>query len=123
MHNMISISIGENDNGYLTVRPNTESVITIMLLNVGDDDTFRITVDTDMASDEMGYFWFTLTPERVFAIQNIPTAINVQIFLNSSTTKGLSVTFTVVVQSTSNFDVNDFISFDVVNVLEVCKYF
>ena len=120
MHNMISISIGENDNGYLTVRPNTESVITIMLLNVGDDDTFRITVDTDMTSDEMGYFWFTLTPERVFATQNIPTAINVQIFLNSSTTKGLSVTFTVVVQSTSNFDVNDFISFDVVNILEVC---
>lgn len=116
------IPIGENDNGYLMARPNAESVITIVLLNVGGDDIFRISVDTDTASDEIGYFWYTLTPERIFATQNVPTAINVQIFLNSSTPKGLSVTFTVAVQSTRNFDVNNFISFDVVNVLEVCKY-
>ena len=117
----IMITVGENDNGYLTLRPGSESVITIILLNVGGDDTFRISVDTDVTSNEVGYFWYTLTPESVIATQNVPTPISVQIFLNSSIPNGFSVTFTLVVQSTSNFDINDFISFDVVIVQEVSK--
>ena len=117
MHTVITI--GENDNGYVILRPGVESSITIVLLNVRADDTFRISVNTDAADDEIGYFWYTFTPESVSATQNIPTAIIAQVILAETTPKGLSVTFTVVVQSTSNFDVNDFIRFDVIDVQEV----
>jgi len=99
--------------------PGSESSIAVVLLNVGVDDTFRIFVNTDAASDETGYFWYTVSAESISTAQNSPTVINIQVFLSGTTPKGLGVTFIVVVQSTSNFDLNDYISFDVVNVQEV----
>ena len=93
-----------------------------MLLNVGGDDTFRIPVDKDVPSDtQMGYFWHMVAPENVSAIQNVPAEISIQIFLDNFAPVGWSVTFTIVLQSTSSFDTNDFISFDAVNVQEVSQ--
>ena len=89
-----------------------------MLLNVGASQRFRISVITDASIDGTGV-QYTIDNDNPFVSQNSQTDITVNVVFPSDVSLGLSVTFTVVAQSENDFDVNDFISFDAVNVCEV----
>ena len=112
---------GENDNGYLTLRPGTGSDITIVLLNIGTSQRFRISVITDTSIDGSGV-QYTIDNDNPFVSQNSQVDITVSVFFPNDVPVGLGVTFTVVAQSENDFDVNDFINFDAVNVREVSTY-
>lgn len=114
------IYIGENDNGYLTLRPGTGSNITILLLNVGVSGQFRISVIMDASIDiDDTAVQYTISNDRPVVSQNTKEDIIVNVYFSNDIPAGLSVTFTVVAQSESDYDVNDFITFDVVNVRQV----
>ena len=114
----VFIYAGENDNGYLTLRPGTESDITVVLQNIGASQRFRISVIADASIDGRGV-QYTVDNDNPFVSQNSQVDITVNVFFPDDVPVGLSVTFTFVAQSEANFDVNDFISFDAVNVREV----
>ena len=114
------IYTGENDNGYLTLRPGTGSNITILLLNVGVSGQFRISVIMDASIDiDDTAVQYTINNDRPVVSQNTKEDIIVNVYFSNDIPAGLSVTFTVVAQSESDYDVNDFITFDVVNVRQV----
>lgn len=129
---IILLYAGENDNGYLTLRPGTGSAITVVLLNTGASQRFRISVITDTSIDDSGV-QYTINNENPFVSQNSQVDITVNVFFSNNVPVGLGVTFTVVAQSENSFDVNDFINFDAVNIREVsikhnwllyvCNYF
>ena len=112
------IYAGENDNGYLTLRPGTGSDITVVLLNIGASQRFRISIIIDTPIDGTGV-QYTIDNDNPFVSQNSQVDITVNVFFPNDVPVGLGVTFTVVAQSESDFDVNDFITFDAVNVREV----
>ena len=114
------IFIGPIDNGYLTLRPGTEASVTIVLFNVGISQQFRIAVNLDASFDvDSAAVQYTINDDRPFVSQDSQTDITINVMLSRDAPVGLSVTFTVVAQSDSNFDVNDFITFDVVTIREV----
>ena len=113
-----SIYTGQNDNGYLTLRPGTGSSITIVLLNTGANQRFRISVTADESTEGSGV-QYTVDNDNPFVSQNSQVDITVNVVFPNDIPLGLSVTFTVVAQSEDNFDVNDFITFDAVNLREV----
>ena len=101
------------------VEPGGETTVSLTLMNAGRDDTFRInvTVDTDASDDEASFFNYITTPSVVSVGQNMTANIAVKISLNHNAPMGFSVTFTLVAQSVSDIDVNDYITFDVTNTL------
>ena len=100
------------------LRPGTEASITVVLLNVGSRQSFRISVIAD-ASNEGVPFQYTVNNSNPLVAQNAQAYIAITVSFPSDAPLGLSVTFTVVAQSTNDYNINDFISFDVVNVREV----
>ena len=105
---------------YLTLRPGTEANVTIVLLNVGTSQRFRISVNLDTSFDVgSAAVQYTINDNRPFVSQDSQTDIVINVMLSRDAPVGLSVTFTVVAQSESNFDVNDFITFDTVTIREV----
>ena len=92
--------------------------ITVMLQNIGASQRFRISVIADASIDGRGV-QYTVDNDNPFVSQNSQVDITVNVFFPDDVPVGLSVTFTFVAQSETNFDVNNFISFDAVNVREV----
>ena len=114
------IFIGPIDNGYLTLRPGTEADVTIVLLNDGASERYRITVNLDTSFDvDSSAVQYTIDNDRPFVSQNSQPNITINVMLSRNAPVGLSVTFTVVAQSENDFDENDFITFDVVTIREV----
>ena len=112
--------VGPIDNGYLTLRPGTGADVTIVLLNVGAGQRFRISVILDTSFDiDSSAVQYTINNDRPSVPHNLPTDITINVMLSSNAPVGLSVTITVVAQSETNSNVNDFITFDVVTIREV----
>ena len=112
------IYTGQSDIGYLTLRPGTESSITIVLLNTGTGQNFRISVITDEPISDSGVEYM-IDNQFPYVSQNSQANVTVNVSFLMDGQPGLSVTFIVVAESQDNFDINDFITFDVVNVREV----
>ena len=113
-----NVRTGENDNGYLTLSPGMDSAVTIVLLNAGASQRFRIAVIVDASVDNSGV-QYSVNNSNPLVLGNSQVDIVVSVSFPTDVPLGLSVTFTVVAQSVDNSDINDFITFDAVNVREV----
>lgn len=107
--------IGEDQAGYVLLQPGGNAIVTLTLMNIGNSDNFTITISTDASPNEVDFYNYVVTPNVVSVQQNMTAKIAIQISLYYDTPIGLSVTFTVVAQSVTNIDVNDYITFDVTN--------
>ena len=115
---MYNVHTGENDNGYLTLSPGMDSAVTIVLLNAGASQRFRIAVIVDASVDNSGV-QYSVNNSNSLVLGNSQVDIVVSVSFPTDVPLGLSVTFTVVAQSVDDSDINDFITFDAVNVREV----
>ena len=90
-----------------------------MLLNTGADDTFRLAVNTDASAIEEEFFQYSVTPTMLPVNNNSSAEITVQISVARNAPIGLSVTFILAAQSTTDVDASDYITFDMVTAREV----
>ena len=97
------------------LQPGEKVTISISLLNTGNDDTFRIKIDTDASDEEAEAFNYVITPSIVTVKENMKADISVDIFLYYNAPIGFSATFTLVAQSVDDIDASDYIIFDVTN--------
>ena len=98
------------------LRPGENTTISIMLMNIGETNDFRINIDTDASRDEDEYFEYGFTPSAVSVQQNMTAEITVQIVLYHYAPVGLSITFTLVAQSATDIGMSDYITFDVTSI-------
>jgi len=90
-----------------------------MLLNTGVDDTFRLALNPDASIIEEEFFQYAIAPTTLPVTSNSSAEITVQISVAMNAPIGLSVTFTLSAQSTTNVDASDYITFDMVTTREV----
>jgi len=115
---LVMLNTGETDVGYLTLRPGTQSSITVMLLNTGNSQRFSISISLEKSIDD-AQVQYTVDNDNPVVSQNSKERITINVIFPSNIPPGLGVTFTVVAQSDSNSDINDFINFDVASLREV----
>ena len=97
-------------------QPGGEATVSITLMNIGRDDSFRINIDTDASDEEVNFFNYVVTPSGVVSVrQNTTADIAVEISLYRNAPIGFSITFTLVAQSVDDIDASDYITFDVTN--------
>jgi len=95
-----------------------DSTVTIVLLNIGASQRFRIAVIVDASVANSGV-QYSVNNNNLMVLENSQADVIVSVYFPTDVPLGLSVTFTVVAQSIDNSDINDFITFDAVNVREV----
>lgn len=102
---------GGRDSEYVTMRPSESRNISIAIHNSGEAAEFALLVRTSKADSDV--FRYDLNPTTVNLQQDSLTEICIKISLSSNVAEGLEITFTVLVESRSNTNVNDFVTFSV----------
>ena len=99
------------------MEPEEKISVTVTLLNIGNDDSFMLRLDSDASDDSLKYFEGRITTTDVINVQHNSTAnIVTEVSLMPSAPIDFSVTFTLIATSSSNADINDFVSFDLANI-------
>ena len=99
------------------MRPEENQTVTLTLINGAlSDSTFRVIVDIFTMGNSTDFVECTLEPsdDSYPVPYNSSIDLNIDVYVSMNATDGLAVSFTVRVESSSNSDVNDFISFDLV---------
>lgn len=107
------LQTGQDEIGYVMRQPGKKASVSMTLTNTGRNDNFRLSVDTDASADEVNFFDYSMIPSVIYMKQNMTTEVSVEITLHSNAPVGLSITFTVVVQSVSDINQGDYVTFDV----------
>lgn len=114
--------LGENNPGYIILKPGMKTSVTASLLNSGSSDQFALKLDTDVSSDKLQYFEGKIITASVVNLQHDTTAnIVIEISLMPNAPNYFGVTFTLTATSSSNADINDFVMFDLANIQKVHK--
>ena len=99
------------------MRPGENQTVTLTLINGAlSDSTFRVIVDISTMGNSADFIEYTLeASDNSYPVPyNSSIDLNIDVFVSMNATDGLAASFTVRVESSSNSDVNDFISFDLV---------
>ena len=116
------------DDSYIALEPGKKTSVTVTLLNLGSNDSFMLRLDTDASDDSLQYFEGRITTTDVINIQYNSTAnIVTEVSLTPNAPDYFSVTFTLIATSSSNADINDFVTFDLASIQKVscitmCSY-
>lgn len=87
--------------------------MSIIVLNSGQETNFNITASTVSVGNQSDNFYkYNLYPETVFVDSNSTAEIRVEIIVYDNATNGLSVTFSIIAQSTYYEQDNNFITFE-----------
>ena len=99
------------------MEPGSKASVTVTLLNHGNDDNFVLKLDSDAPDNQLKYFEGKIITTSVINIQhNSTTTIVVEVSLMPSVPNYFIVTFTLIATSSSNADVNDYVTFDLANI-------
>ena len=102
------------------MEPGKSISVTVTLLNRGNDDSFMLRLDTDASGDSLKYFeGRIITTDVVNILRNSTASIVVEVSLMPSAPNYFSVTFTLIATSSSNADINDFVTFDLASIQKV----
>ena len=102
------------------MEPGKSISVTVTLLNRGNDDSFVLRLDTDASGDSLKYFeGRIITTDVVNILRNSTASIVVEVSMIPSAPNYFSVTFTLIATSSSNADINDFVTFDLASIQKV----
>ena len=102
------------------MEPGRKTSVTVTLLNRGNDDNFVLRLDKDASNDSLKYFEGRIITTDVINIQRNSTSnIVAEVSLMPSATNYFSVTFTLIATSSSNADINDFVTFNLASIQKV----
>ena len=111
------LCLGENSSEFLTVRPEENQTVTLTLVNEATNSDFQIiVVNTSLVGNSTDFIEYNVEPSSFLRSVPFNSSIDfsIAISVSANAVDGDAATFTVLAESTSDSDINDFISFDLV---------